>query len=166
MRRFINENIENYYINDVHITDPKFVSIDENLDVINEPLSRQSLKGLDVVFFGSCISFKNLLYLTLLYTCDEGVNSIHLASVSNDDSDDLQCAVNYIHQFDECKMEYIKLTQIYKTRCAKSDWDDYRFKPFEKVMKIDSTSFIPKRFDRLIKSLTIHAFDNNGELLM
>lgn len=166
MRHFINENIENYYVSELRSWDPKFVFIDDILNNFNEPLSRPSLKGLDVVFCGNYFSFKDYLYELLLYATDEGANSICLASITNSDPDMKYLITKYIQDFDECKSNYIKLTKLYKERGTRSDSDEYRFKPFEKIMKINPSLFIPKRFDRLLKSITIHAFNNDGEFLM
>lgn len=133
---------------------PKFISERDMISSYSKPSLRPSLRGLDVVVYASCniISLLQILY----YACEEHVTSIHIAFIA--DEVDRDGCIKYINKYKQSFDKYQNMNEV-------EIMLTHKYSPFDEVLHLDNISFIPREFDRLLNSLTMHVFDRSGEIV-
>lgn len=160
----------NYYQNTLHLANPKYLGIPEIFAYFDSPSDRPSmLKGVDLIMFDQTAGgLDDRIYDIIMYAIEEEVNSVHIALIDIDDGidviDNISEFANYIIRFNKTRGHGLPI--IEDPQYVYTFHYTHRLRPIETTKGMYQSKYIPRKWLDYYKSLTIHAFDNDGVLLM
>lgn len=154
-------NILSYYSE--RLDNPKFITEGFSTKAWSNPSVRPNLEGLNVVVCElGCNMFPvNWLY----YASDDNAKSIHIAIITDDEAS-TNCSIRLITNFNQCISKYRKYVANPPDPLDPIHLFSHKYQSLEKLLNISNVSFLPRQFERLLNSLTIHVFKTDGTLVI